>query len=70
MSREWVVKGAGDLGRGAAIQMGGINCGTGAADISRNAAIQAAKLQALSSVMSTVGRAIAKDIEHSMAQRY
>ncbi len=76
---------AGGVNRGAAIQMGGINRGTAmemqgnqvrfdsqvkVADISRQAAVQAAKLQALSSVMSTVGRAIAKDIEHGMAQRY
>lgn len=77
---------AGGVNRGAAaMQIGGINHGTAvelqgnkvrfdsqvkAADISRQAAIHAAMLQALSSVMSTVGRAIAKDIEHSMAQRY
>ena len=41
-----------------------------AADINRAAAMQAAKLHALSNVMSTVGRAIAKDIEHGMSQRY
>jgi len=76
---------AGGVNRGAAIQMGGINRGTAlemqgnqvrfdaqvkAADFNRGAAIQAAKLQALSNVMSTVGRAIAKDIEHGMSQRY
>lgn len=76
---------AGGVNRGAGIQMGGINKGTAmelqgnklrfdsqvkAADISRAAAIQAAKLQALSNVMSTVGRAIAKDIEHGMAMHY
>ena len=76
---------AGGVNRGAAIQRGGINRGTQmelqgnrvrfdaqvkAADFNRGAAIQAAKLQALSNVMSTVGRAIAKDIEHGMSQRY
>ncbi|MGH9914185.1 MAG: hypothetical protein ACRD63_02715 [Pyrinomonadaceae bacterium] len=76
---------AGGVKRGAAIQIGGINKGTQmelqgnnlrfdaqvkASDITRLAAIHAARLQALSHVMSTVGRAIAKDIEHGMAMHY
>lgn len=76
---------AGGVNRGAAIQMGGINRGTAlemqgnqarldaqvsAAGINRGAAIEAAKLNALSNMMSTVGRGIARDIERVMSQRY
>lgn len=76
---------AAGVNRGASIQMGGINRGTAlemqgnqarldsqvsAAGINRGAAIEAAKLNALSNMMSTVGRSIARDIERVMSQRY
>lgn len=74
---------AGGVNRGAGIQIGGINRGTGmelqgnkvrfdaqvtASNVTRDAAIQAAKLQALSNMMSTVGRKIGQEIEQGMSK--
>ncbi len=74
---------AGGVNRGAAVQIGGINRGTGmemqgnkvrfdsqvkASDITRDAAVQAAKLHALSNVMSRVVSKIAQEIEQGMAK--
>ena len=82
---EAAAQAAGGMNRGAAIQMGAINRGTGmeiegnktrydsqlkAAEITRQAATEAARLQALSAVISRVGRKIAHDIEKGMEMRY
>jgi hypothetical protein len=76
---------AGGVSRGTAVTIGGINQGAAlerkanqvtfdgsvkAAGEVRDAALEAARLRALSSVVSSVGYNLAREIEHGLALRY